>query len=65
MALEVKFVRGRGYDAYESKEKKKEHKAESEDTGTDAEEEEEVARVTYVNNLLHSIFPNVEVYITN
>ena len=31
LALKLKFVRGRGYDAYESKEKKKEHKAESED----------------------------------
>ena len=34
-------------------------------TGTDDEEEEEVARVTYVNNIMHSIFLNVEVYINN
>ena len=69
MALKLKFVKGRGYDTYESKEKKKEHKDESvvfTETGTDdEEEEEEVARVTYVNNIMHSIFPNVEVYINN
>ena len=29
------------------------------------EEEEEVARVTYVDNIIHSIFSNVEVYINN
>ena len=50
------------------KEKKKEHKDESvvfTETGTDDEEEDEVARVTYVNNILHSIFSNVELYINN
>ena len=65
-ALKLKFVKGRRYDTYESKEKK-EHKDESvvfiEDTGTD--DEEEVALVTYVNNIMHSIFSNVEVYINN
>ena len=68
LAFKLKFVKGRGYDTYESKEKKKEHKNESVDfteTGTDDEEEEEVARVNYVNNILHSIFSNVEVYINN
>ena len=70
MALKLKFVKGRGYDTYESKEKKKEHKDESvvfTEAGTDDsdEEEEEVARVTYVNNIMHSIFSNVEVYINN
>ena len=67
LALKLKFVKGRGYDAYESREKKKEHKDESvvfTETGSD-DEEEEVARVTYVNNILHSIFSNVEVYINN
>ena len=29
LALKLKFVKGRGYDTYESKEKKKEHKDES------------------------------------
>ena len=70
MALKLKFLKRRGYDTYESKEKKKEHKDESvvfTETGTDDEEEEqeEVARVTYVNNIIHSIFSNVEVYINN
>ena len=49
--------------------KKKEHKDESvvfTETGTDNDGgEEEVARVTYVNNIMHSIFSNVEVYINN
>ena len=68
LALKLKFVKGRGYDTYDSKEKKKEHKDDSvvfTETGSDEEEEEEVARVTYVNNILHSIFSNVEVYIKN
>ena len=69
LALKLKFVNGRGYDTYESKEKKKEHKDESivfTETGTDdSDEEEEVARVTYVNNIMHSIFSIVEVYINN
>ena len=65
LALKLKFVKGRGYDTYESKKKKNEHKDESvvfTETGSD---EEEVARVTYVNNIMHSIFSNVEVYINN
>ena len=67
LALKLIFVKGRGYITYESKEKKKEHNDESvvfTETGTD-DGEEEVARVTYVNNLRHSIFSNVEVYINN
>ena len=66
--MKPKFVKGRGYDIYESKEKKKEHKDESvvlTETGDDSDQEEEVARVTYVNNIMHSIFSNVEVYINN
>ena len=68
LALKLKFVKARGYDTYESKEKKKEHKDESvvfTETGDDDSKEEEVARVTYVNNIMHSIFSNVEVYIHN
>ena len=68
LALKLKFVKGRCYDTYENKEKK-EHKDESvvfTETGTDdSDEEEQVARVTYVNNILHSIFSNVDVYINN
>ena len=69
LALKIKFVKGRGYDTYDSKEKKKEHKDESAvftETGDDEEEEQEgIARGTYVNNIMHSIFSNVEVYINN
>ena len=68
LALKLKFVKGCGYDTYESKEKKKEHKDESvvfTETGDDSDQEEEVARVTYVNNIMHSIFSNAEVYINN
>ena len=63
----LKFVKGSGYDTYGSKEKKKEYKGESvvfTETGTD-DGAEKVARVTYVNNIMHSIFSNVEVYINN
>ena len=69
LALELKCVKGRGYDTYESKKEKKEHKDECvvfTETGTDdSDEEEEVTRVTYVNNIMHSVFSNVEVYINN
>ena len=68
LALKLKFVMRRGYDTYESKEKKKEHKDESvvfTETGTDDEDEEALARVTYVNKIMHSTFSNVEVYINN
>ena len=68
LALKLKFVKRRGYDTYESEEKKMEHKDESvvfTETGDDDSEEEEVARVAYVNNIMHSIFSNVEVYMNN
>ena len=67
LALKLKFVKGRGYDTYESREKKKEHRYESvvfTETRTE-DEEEEVARVTYVNNIMHSKVSNVEVYIND
>ena len=63
--MKLKFVKGRGYDTHESEEKKKEHKDYSvifSETGTD-DGEEEVARVTYANNIKHSIFSNVKLYI--
>ena len=66
LALKLKFVKGRGYDTYESKENRKEQKDESvvfTETGDDSDQEEEVARVTYVNNIMHSIY--VYVYINN
>ena len=48
--------------------KKKDHKDEFvvfTGTDTDDKEEEEVAPVTYVNTIMHSIFSIVEVYINN
>ena len=69
LALKLKFVKRQGDDTYKSKKKKKEHKNESvvfTETGTDNDEgEKKRARVTYVNNIMHSIFSNVEVYINN
>ena len=69
LALKLKFLKGPGYDTYESKGKKKEHKDESvvfTETGTDEEEEqEEVTRFNYLNYIMHSIFSNVEVYFRN
>ena len=68
LALKLELVKGRGYDTYESKERKREQKDESvvfSESGDGEEEQEEVARVTYVNNKMHSIFSNVEVYINN
>ena len=66
MALKLKLVRGRGYETYKTKEVKKEHKeeakAEEEET---AEEDAPVPLIFHVNNFLHSIFSNVEVYINN
>ena len=66
LALKLKLVRGRGYETYNTKEIKKEHKeeakAEEEET---AGEDDPVLLVTHVNNILHSIFSNVEVYINN
>ena len=66
MTLKLKFVKGRNYDTYESKEKK-EHKDETvvlSETGED-EEEEEMDRVTYLNNIRQSIFSNAEMYLNN
>ena len=66
MALKLKLVKGRGDETYNTKEIKKEHKeeakAEEEET---AEEDAPGPLVTHVNNILHSIFSNVEEYIND
>ena len=66
LAVKLKLVRGLGYETYNTKEVKKEHKeeakAEEEET---AEEEAPDLLVTHVNNILHSILSNAEVYINN
>ena len=65
-SLKLKLVRGRGYETYNTKEVKKRKKGHKEEA---KEEEEETAEkdapvpfVTHVNNILHSIFSNVEMY---
>ena len=64
MALKLKLSRGGGYETCNTKEVKKDNKeeakAEEEET---LEDEAPVTLVTHVNNILHSIFSNVEVYI--
>ena len=67
LALKLKLVKIRGYETYNSKEVKKEHKEEAKAEAEETVEEEEalVPLVTHVNNILHSIFSNVEVYINN
>ena len=63
LAVKLKIVKVRVFDTDESKEKKKEHRDESVVFTETGEDEEEVAWVTYVNNIKHSLFSNVEVYI--
>ena len=66
LALNLKFVRGRGYETYNTKEVKKEQKEEAKAEEEEmAEKEAPVRLVTHVNNILQSIFSNVEVYINN
>ena len=66
LALKLKLVKGRGYETYTTKVVIKEHKeeAKAEEEGT-LEEEAPVPFVTHVNNILHSVFSSVEVYINN
>ena len=62
----MKLVRGRGYETYNSKEVKKQHKEEAKaDEEETVEEEAPVPIVTHVNDIFHSIFSNVEIYIKN
>ena len=66
LVLKLKLVKGRGYETYNTKEVKKEHKEEAKvEEEETAEEDDPVPHVTHVNNILHSIFSNVEVYINN
>ena len=65
LSWKLKLVRGRDYETYNSKEVKKEQKEEAESEEEDTVEEAPVPPVTNLNNTLHSIFSNVEVYINN
>ena len=66
LAFKLKLVRGRGYETHKTKEIKTEHKeeAKAEEEKT-AEEDAPVPLVNHVNNILRSIFSNVEGYINN
>ena len=63
----LKFVEGRGCETYNSKELNEVNieEAKVDEKTVDEEQEAPVLLVTHVNSILHSIFPNVEVYINN
>ena len=71
LALKIKLVKRRGFDSYKTTEKKKEHKEDAVFTETDdddvefIEEDEGVPHITHVNNILHFIVSNAEMYINN
>ena len=65
LALKLKLVKSRGYETDNTKEVKKEHKQEANAEEEETSEEAPVPLVTQVNNTLHSIFSNVEVYYRN
>ena len=65
MASNLKFLRGRVRETYNSKEVKKEHKKEAKVEEEETAEEAPVTLITHVNNTLHSIFSNVEAYMNN
>ena len=71
LALKIKLGKGRCFDTYKTTEKKKDHKEDTVfiETGDDdvefIEEDEGVPHITHVNNILHSIFTNAELYINN
>ena len=65
LALKLKLVKSRGYETYNTKEVKKELKEEAKLEEEETAMEKPVPFVIDVNNILHSIFSNVEVYINN
>ena len=61
LALKLKFVKGRGYGTYNTKDLEKEHKEEAKGSGEREEEHEApVFFVTHVNNILDSMFTIAE-----
>ena len=59
LSLKLQLFKGRLFDAF--KKERAEHKAKSEEDS----DEEPQTYLTYVNNLLHSLFSNCEVYFNN
>ena len=70
LTLKIKLVKGRGFHSYKTTEKK-EHKDETvfteigEDEVEFIKKDEGVPHITHVNNILHSIFSNAELYLNN
>ena len=66
LVLKLKLVKGHGYQTNNTRELKKERKAEAKAEEEEmAEKKAPVPLITHVNNILHSIFSDVEVYINN
>ena len=71
LTLKSELVKRRGFDTYKTTEKKKENKENTVFTETSdddvefIEEDEGVPHITQVNNILHSVFSNAELYINN
>ena len=63
--MKLKLVKGRDYENYNIKEVKKEHKEEAKTEEEETAEEEPIPLVIHVNNILNSIFSNVEVCIND
>ena len=66
MALKLKLVKRCGYDKVE--EAKKEHKVDdaiTKDADNDTTNEDTVPFISHVNNIMHSVFSNFEVYVNN
>ena len=63
LSLVLKLVKRRGFDSYKKEAKTKHNEAE--DKKADAADDNDVPLITHVNNIMHSIFSNVEVYINN
>ena len=65
------LFQGRGIDTYKTTEKKKEFKEDTNFTETGdedvelIEEDKGVSHITHVNNILHSISSNAELYLYN
>ena len=65
LALKLKLLRCLGYETYNSKEVKKQHKEKATVEEEETVDEAPVGLVTHGNNILHSLFSNVELYIKN
>ena len=63
------MVKGREYETYKVKQDKKEHKVDdaategTDNDTTDTDDEDTVPFISHVNNIMHSVFSNVDVYI--